>query len=351
MCKIFAVINKKKENAGTINKLIQANIEKIAWENSGYSVFREKTTTNYIGDNAYKVKNMTKNLEYKGEEIFIIHSRTATCGEDGVDGLHLQNINGYVFAHNGTVTKYNKVDKKSDSYYFFKHYLLRYNKITPENIVEWGSACGFSGKGLLYNPEKKDLIFFANMAGQITAIDNALIISSYEIETEFKKLEYKKILGFSWLSYEGKEKISGILHQEKLDDIYLRFKNGRLTSEADIKISRYPGSVEQGAAVGYWDEDKKEFVRYEDEADKLAELAHLTLDDFDLTKAQEKMVQSFFLEGFEEEEVLFMMFNDGLLKLDQQIKPEDKEKKNEKKMKASDFTERFVGGIKIYKKN
>ena len=54
MCKFIAVINNNKKNKGTINKILDCNINEL-----------------------------------------IVHFRTKTSGAVGIDGLHLKKINGY----------------------------------------------------------------------------------------------------------------------------------------------------------------------------------------------------------------------------------------------------------------
>lgn len=246
MCKIFLVINKNPKINQTVSDLVTANINDLSAEQDGYSTFRNDTAYFYDGEPAYK--NIGSNLIYKNEELFIVHTRTSTGGSEGVAGLHLQTLfNDWVFAHNGMVEKFSTVAKKSDSYYFFKHLLKKYKKITPEIINNHSQDCGFSGKGVLYNKKTKDLYWFNNIAGQITILDDVIILSSYDIETTKKIYIVKSVLGYKWYEESEKIQIEGIIYQKSIDNCYLHFNNGLLIDTGTIENKSYSGY----SGVGY----------------------------------------------------------------------------------------------------
>jgi predicted glutamine amidotransferase len=254
MCKIFTVINKNPKNKALINRIIQANLGEISSEKDGYAVYNGQSNF-YLGQPAYE--NIESNLIYNNEPIFIIHSRTKTTGSDDIDGLHLQEINGYVFAHNGTVGKYSTVLKKSDSYYFFKHFLRLYKKITLEAVEKWTKKADFSGKGLLYNKSTDELYYFCNQPSQVLILKDALIITSYEPETTEKIFKVNKILGFKWYSESEEKEIKGILHQEQIDDIYLHFKAGKCKEQTAIKTREIGVYNSYTPYKPYGDDDNK----------------------------------------------------------------------------------------------
>jgi predicted glutamine amidotransferase len=238
MCKIFLSINKKGElNNKTINQLLNANINDLSMEGDGYSVYRENRTYFYDGEKAYT--NILNNLEYRNEEIFIIHTRTKTAGSSGIDGLHLQDIGGWVFAHNGTVNKFAGVLKKSDSFYFFKHLLKRYKNLNAENVNKYTQEAGFSGKGVLYNPKEKTLIWFCNTPTQVYILDDAIILTTFKLTTSYTFYDYKTVLGYTWKVAEKRVEIGGIIHHEEIDNIFLKFEDGILKETGKIENRSY----------------------------------------------------------------------------------------------------------------
>ena len=250
MCKIFLVINKNKEVNQTVSDLVTANITNLSAEQDGYSVFRDDISFFYDTDLAYK--NIESNLTYRNEQLYIVHTRTSTGGSQGIAGLHLQTLfKDWVYAHNGIVDKFSGVAKHSDSYYFFKHYLKKYKGIVdPETINSHSQDTGFSGKGVLYNKKTKDLYFFNNVAGQITILDDCLILSSYDIETKKKEYEIQTVLGYSWYKEYKEVEISGIVHQSSIDNTYLHFKDGQLIDQAKFENKSYSQSGYYGGMMG-----------------------------------------------------------------------------------------------------
>ena len=244
MCKIITILNKNKDNTEVLNKFISANIAPLCSERSGYSVFRDTDTFDFIGDNAYK--NAHINMEYKGEQVFIIHTRTATAGAMDIEGLHLKKLdNRYIFAHNGTVSSFANVERYNDSYYFFKRVIK--SAINPKNIVHAIQKYGFHGKGFLYDTDKRIMYYFCNMFSYIHALPDCLIITSWEANIEITQYKSHNILGYTWYETLGKERLP-ILKTEKIDDIYMKFKDLYLVEEESIAKS----------TSSYYDDDEED---------------------------------------------------------------------------------------------
>lgn len=236
MCKMIAVLTTTKDQAEheLINQLIQANHEDLATQKSGYSVYDGKRTYNYIGDTAYQMQNIYKNVRYTPSSVWMTHFRISTGGSNGVDGLHLQNINGYIFAHNGTISGMKNIQKKSDSWYFFRR-LIETNKTINNNTIQ--EACtkyGFSGKGFLYNPKTRIFYFFNNQEAYITVLPNTLILSSYKLKTELKTYVEHTILGYTWRTDTGTKQLP-IIVQHEIDNTYMMFKDNILIERGYIE--------------------------------------------------------------------------------------------------------------------
>jgi hypothetical protein len=209
----------------------------MATQDDGFSVLRNTKTSFYLGDEAYYY--MPTHTEYKGETIFGIHSRFKTSGSESVSGLHFNKLdNNWIYAHNGTVSKYTGVKMFNDSYYFFKH-LLRKNTTLDQWAIEAEvKQAGFSGKGILYNTKSKEIFYFCNQPSQITILDGALIFSSWKIELERTIATYKRVMGYSWKVGEQKTVIPTI-HTEELDDIFIHIKNNKVIEQTELAVSAW----------------------------------------------------------------------------------------------------------------
>lgn len=236
MCKIITVLNKNKANTEKINKILRANNLALCAERSGYSVFRDNYTFDYIGDAAYK--NAETNFTYKGEEVFIIHTRTRTSGSMDTEGLHLKKLdNRYVFAHNGIVSAFQNVERFNDSYYFFKRVIQK--AITVKNIVKAIEKYKFSGRAFLYDTDKKIMHYFCNSDSYIHALPDCLIITSYDLNLEYTRYKSFNVLGYTWYEKQDTEEIP-VLRREKIDDMYMKFKDLYLVDSFNIGFrSRY----------------------------------------------------------------------------------------------------------------
>lgn len=229
---------KKPEVKAQIYKHIQANLNQLASQSSGYSVYDGKATKNYLGDTAYTMDNIARNVQYNGASLWITHFRIATGGDRGVDGLHLQNINGYIFAHNGIIHELSNVLTKSDSYHFFNR-IIQKSKKRKEGIVDYeliSQACGkygFQGKGFLYDTKRNIFHFFNNQEGYITILEDTLIFSSYKLEDEIAQFDTYQVLGYRWNVYRSKERLES-LRVEKIDNTYLKIDKFQVTDEQSI---------------------------------------------------------------------------------------------------------------------
>ena len=229
---------KKPEIKAQIAKYIQAQHHQLASQTAGYSVYDGKVTKNYIGDIAYKAHNVEKNVQYNGAPLWITHFRIATGGDKGSEGLHLQNIDGYIFAHNGVIHELSNVLTKSDSYHFFNR-MIQKSKKRKAGIVDYeiiSQACGkygFQGKGFLYDTKRNIFHFFNNQEGYITILEDTLIFSSYKLEDDITRYTTHNVLGFEWREYQAKEKLTS-LRVEKIDNTYLKIDKFQVTEEQHI---------------------------------------------------------------------------------------------------------------------
>jgi len=168
------------------------------------------------------------------------HFRLSTCGDEGKDGCHLQHINHrYIFAHNGTVSAFNSAKRKNDSYHFFNRLLQKNKKINTEILNGASQMYGFSGKGFLYD-EKNDIFhIFMNQLAYIYILKDALIFSTWKLDLEYDKVKYHSTLGFQWEEKIGTEKIEGILYDENIDNLYMKFVKNKLILQDYFKNTTY----------------------------------------------------------------------------------------------------------------
>jgi len=219
MCKVITIINKNKKNTKLINNLLVANLNNLKVERDGYSVLRDGVTSFHLGLCDYQ------NIKYAGEETYILHTRTSTGGEAGIGGLHLQNVKGYRFAHNGMVSAYAGFKQKNDSYYFCAD-LVAHKKITKRVIEKEIKICGFNGKGFLYHKKTGDTYIFNNSAIHVYGLENCLIFSSYALETEIKDVEMVEVLGFVHIEESNYGEKIPFLFEETIDDQFIHFSKG-----------------------------------------------------------------------------------------------------------------------------
>lgn len=230
MCKIIGVINKDKKNNKIINDLLEINAGKLAAEPDGYAVLREDRTFYFLD-----YQNLISNIKYKNETLYLLHLRLATAGAIGYDGLHLKNINGWYYAHNGTVTKYSKVNDNNDSFYFFKNLILKNNKeITKESVEKEIEKTGFNGRGVLFHPRKKELILFSTNELYVYGLSNCLIFSSFKLETKKTINHYKNVLGLYFIDRVEKKEIQ--IKKQVLNSVFFRFVNYKLQELEKLKI-------------------------------------------------------------------------------------------------------------------
>ena len=234
MCKIITIINHNKENIPVLQKLITANVEKMAEEQDGYSTYRDGVSTFYTD-----YKGIGDNLAYAGERIYMAHTRTRTTGGTGVDGLHLQRIKDrYVFAHNGSISKYADVKDKNDSYYFFDD-LIKMN-ISKKNIEKHSEKSSFWGRAFLYDELLDRFHIFCNNPLYFTMLPDCLVISTFELVIEEPAGEKKfNTLGLDWFIETPGKRIQGLLGTLDLDDTYMVFHNGKMSYRTDIDTKKY----------------------------------------------------------------------------------------------------------------
>lgn len=258
MCKIITILNRNQKNSETIAKIIKANSNLLSLERSGYSVFRNNQSFFYLGEKAYQ--RFEDNIAYKNEEVYILHTRTATAGSRDFDGLHLQPYQGFVFAHNGMVLKFNHVIKKNDSFYFFKRIINQ--DLTKDNIEKAINRYDFSGRGFLYNIEKKKLYIFSTNNLFVYGLPDCLIFSTFQLNLNVEKEEVREILGYPFVVRRFEEKIK-IDYEDEIKDSFLVFENLKLIESQELNINQ--GYYYQGYnyTFGFDREDEEEDEREE----------------------------------------------------------------------------------------
>jgi len=243
MCKIITIINKNPANNEVIKQVIQGNSEALKMERNGYSVLRN-------GEASYHLPSeygaFAENVEYNGEEMFCIHTRTSTGGDSDTKGLHLKNVDGWFWAHNGTVSHFMGVKDYNDSHYFFNSLLQRLegeeydNPIGKEAIEKACKDFGFNGKGFLYNHDKKIFQWFCNSFSYIYLLEGTVIITTWDMSTKMYEYDIKNILGFEYYT-NVREFTIPFLHTEKIDDTMLTMVDFELIGREKISTRGYTG--------------------------------------------------------------------------------------------------------------
>lgn len=211
-----------------LNELLFANLNGLASEKNGYSTLRDGRVDYFLDYGAY----LYQNILYSGEKTYILHMRTSTGGGRGVDGLHLQNINGWRFAHNGYVTDYAGGRDKNDSYYFCKRLITK--PITKARVENEIDIRGFTGKGFLYRKTTKDLYIFNNSTLYVYGIKDCLIFSTFVLTTDIKKIKEVNILGFKDIQEEETGREIKFLINGYMEDTFLHLKNGQVIQREKI---------------------------------------------------------------------------------------------------------------------
>lgn len=222
MCKIVLIVNKNKKNTNKINKILRANTEVLLQEKDGYAILRDGKVDYHYPTSTYDFRKklsyktnfprFRKNITYKGEKVYCLHVRTATGGEKGINGLHLQNINGWYFAHNGWVRAYQGVRIKNDSYFFFRNLIKKYGDNIEQGVLEEeAERRGFYGRGVLIKDKK--IIIFSTQDIFVYGLPDCLIFTSFKLNLidEDRKKKHLKILG---LDFWADRRIKGVEEHE-----------------------------------------------------------------------------------------------------------------------------------------
>jgi len=241
MCKILTIINTKPENNEVIQKIINANAEGLKQEKSGFSVLRDDKPS-YFMDEGYQ--DFDKNVEYKGEKVFCVHTRTMTSGALDETGLHLQRTAGWFWAHNGVVSSFSRVKDHSDSFHFFsallsKQPIDRLNQpLSADLIQKTCSDLSFYGKGFLYNPKTEIVQWFCNQRSYIYVLDGCLIITTFELILTVTEESYSQVLGYFWMTNRTTTTIP-TLFNTFFDDTLMTFVNFKLVQQIAINTRQY----------------------------------------------------------------------------------------------------------------
>ena len=251
MCKIIAIINKNKTNTTTLNRLIENNLSGLSREGDGYSIYRHRwgaETKYFIGKNAYE--NLGENIKYTGESFYILHIRTATAGDKEMGGLHLQPINGFIFAHNGRVLKYDDVKDLNDSHYFIRALLKNHDQPNKKQVEKAIRQDSFYGKGFLFDTKVGVLRVFVNSPANLYVLPDCLIFSTFTLDLNETIQTTREVLGYKWAE-KTKTSAIEVLHHQTIDDCYLQFTpDGKLDQWHKIKTG-YVSQNQMGFATGY----------------------------------------------------------------------------------------------------
>lgn len=231
MCKIITIINKNKNNSKTLKNLIDINADALSREQSGFSVLRNNNPY-YSLD----YSNFNKKIAYKNEEVYIIHTRTATAGAVDKKGLHLKSFNGWFWAHNGLVSRFSNVEDYNDSYYFYFN-LINNTSLTKKEVEDYINDYGFSGRGVLYNPYKNKMIIFATNDLYIYGLKDCLIFSSYQLDTKKNIIKQDYVLGWTFYKNAGQIEID-IENKQKISDVFIEIKNNKVINIEKLDIKK-----------------------------------------------------------------------------------------------------------------
>ena len=229
MCVILSITQLKTNSK--IQQDIVENIEGLKWYNKdGYG---------YVADNPNKNdftcrREMTCSshrlwntlLRY---QMVNIHLRLATAGVVAQKNVHWWQKGDWFFAHNGAVSDYIDISKKSDSYHFFEaltnfNYIGENGKIMPDKISQLKDETNFWGRLVLYNKRLKKNWFFGdfhlyNLANEV------LVVATQELDFNEKSV----LCGIEFSGYPSFK----VAHQEIEGIFSLTVKNKRFTMFSD----------------------------------------------------------------------------------------------------------------------
>lgn len=237
MCRLLTIVNHNPKNVPVINQIIGANLEEMSKQEDGYSVSDGRGGFTYMGKTAYRPANVIKNTLYSGKSPYhFIHFRKSTAGDrTTTKGLHLQWLmNRFTFAHNGTISDFSSVKDYSDSYYWFKHYLMSFQKVVDySTCLQYLSSKSLVGAAMLYDRRDDKLHLIIRKECPIIFLPDCIVFATFDISMVYKKKKYADILGFT---YAEDDETIDIPHigQQKFDDVFLSMKKGILVEEGDI---------------------------------------------------------------------------------------------------------------------
>ena len=213
MCVILLVL--KKQNNEKLNNVVLNNLREFSLYNrDGAAVMaltrdkkKELILNRALNYNHPRITEIVKNNDFIN-----IHLRQATKGKRSVENCHLWEKNGWLFAHNGTISDMGS-EEVCDSLEFFNSLVIkkaiRKNTINHEQILKYFYESQFTGRCLLYNIKLKVAYLFGNYKAFLLN-RNYLIIASTDIET-------KEIINLFNLRFETEQEYNEPPVIEKLE--------------------------------------------------------------------------------------------------------------------------------------
>ena len=196
MCHFFAVLNTQPENTETINRLLKLNGSTLASQRSGYSVLRvtsEPKVSRFpdIGD----YTNFDKNVIYQGEATYICHTRTATGGKSGNEGLHLQRSMVITLLTMAlSVVFIRRLRKTIPGISLTKSPNIRSNL---KSLLKAKDEDSFWGRAILVKPQTDEFWAFGSELN-LTALPGCLIFSTFPLRTVDYPTTHQEVLGYKF---------------------------------------------------------------------------------------------------------------------------------------------------------
>lgn len=240
---MILIINTDKTLTPQINQILAAQVPDLSTEANGYSVFKHNKSEFFISE--YKASQISANIAYDGSKIQILHFRTKTSGSSDHKGLHLQNVRGWYFGHNGTISGYSGAHDFSDSYHFVER--LTKDNLTYKRIKQLAEEKHFTGKMVLYNPTLGRLIWFNNQPTYAYALsEKCLIFSTYKLNLSVATYSFFEAFNYQFIKETGKTSIS-IPNVDEFDNQFLEWQVKTMTMLAAVD---FPNCWNTSAGTG-----------------------------------------------------------------------------------------------------
>ncbi len=138
-------------------------------------------------------KMIEKNIE-TDFDFMVFHARYATAGDMNYQNIHLWDIDGWHFGHNGWTGRNRTKNVKSDSLLFFEELAEKINTTDKKDdsitkaINETAISHNFTGRAMLLSPNNEKMYLFGDF--EVYVLDDCIIISSATISFEYSVISY-----------------------------------------------------------------------------------------------------------------------------------------------------------------